>query len=382
MSDENQLQPAADAAIVPEAPAEKPGEAPLAVVSRDPEHLAPSQLEQAKAIAAAFDIEQPEAIIGYGTSAQRSISDFSAGLLNEVRTDDTGFVGDILNDLMIKVKDANVDGLTASGELSKLPVVGPLFDSFKRWVAKFEKVEVQIEKIEGELGRAQKRLTEDIVMFDQLFEQNADYFDELNVFIAAGEMKLAELRETTLPELRAEANASQDPMQLQRVRDIEALVDRFEKKVHNLKLSRMIAIQTAPQIRIIQVNDQVLVDKIQTSVLTTLPLWRSQVVIGMGLVRQRRALEMQQSVDDTTNELLAKNSEMLKQGSIEVAEANERGIVDIETLRKVNEDLVTTIDETLRIQREGREKRAAVETELAALEQQLRDKITGAASEA
>lgn len=211
MSDENQLQPAADAAIVPEAPAEKPGEAPLAVVSRDPEHLAPSQLEQAKAIAAAFDIEQPEAIIGYGTSAQRSISDFSAGLLSEVRTDDTGFVGDILNDLMIKVKDANVDGLTASGELSKLPVVGPLFDSFKRWVAKFEKVEVQIEKIEGELDRAQKRLTEDIVMFDQLFEQNADYFDELNVFIAAGEMKLAELRETTLPELRAEANASQDP---------------------------------------------------------------------------------------------------------------------------------------------------------------------------
>ncbi len=380
MSDENQLQPADDAAIVPEAPAEKPGEAPLAVVSRDPDHLAPAQADQAKAIAAAFDIEQPEAIIGYGTSAQQSISEFSAGLLSQVRNEDSGFVGDILGELMIKVKDTNVDGLTASGELSKLPLIGPMFDSFKRWVAKFEKVEPQIEKIETELDRAQQKLMADIVMFDQLFERNADYFDELNVYIAAGEMKLAELRETTLPELQQKAAESQDPMEAQRVRDLEALVSRFEKKVHNLKLSRAIAIQTAPQIRIIQANDQVLVDKIQTSVLTTLPLWRSQIVIGLGLERQRRALEMQKSVDDTTNELLAKNSEMLKQGSIEVTEANERGIVDIETLRKVNEDLVTTIDETMRIQREGREKRTAVEAELVTLERELQEKIRAAAS--
>jgi uncharacterized protein YaaN involved in tellurite resistance len=380
MSDENELQPAAEAAIVPGTPAEEPGAMPLAVVARDPQNLAPAQLQQAKDIADAFDIEQPEAIVEYGTSAQRSISEFSAGLLNEVRTDDTGFVGDVLNELMVKVKDANVDGLTASGELSQLPLIGPLFDSFKRWVAKFEKVEVQIERIEGELDRAQHRLTGDIAMFDQLFEQNADYFDELNVYIAAGEMKLEELRETTLPELRQKAAESQDPMEAQRVRDLEALVNRFEKKVHNLKLSRMIAIQTAPQIRIIQANDQVLVDKIHTSILTTLPLWRSQIVIGVGLVRQRRALEMQHEVDETTNQLLAKNSEMLKQGSIEVAQANERGIVDIETLRKVNEDLVATIDETLRIQREGREKRAQVEVELATLERELKEKIQAAAS--
>lgn len=380
MSDENELQPAAEAAIVPGTPAEEPGAMPLAVVARDPQNLAPAQLQQARDIADAFDIEQPEAIVEYGTSAQRSISEFSAGLLNEVRTDDTGFVGDVLNELMVKVKDANVDGLTASGELSQLPLIGPLFDSFKRWVAKFEKVEVQIERIEGELDRAQHRLTGDIAMFDQLFEQNADYFDELNVYIAAGEMKLEELRETTLPELRQKAAESQDPMEAQRVRDLEALVNRFEKKVHNLKLSRMIAIQTAPQIRIIQANDQVLVDKIHTSILTTLPLWRSQIVIGVGLVRQRRALEMQHEVDETTNQLLAKNSEMLKQGSIEVAQANERGIVDIETLRKVNEDLVATIDETLRIQREGREKRAQVEVELATLERELKEKIQAAAS--
>ncbi len=380
MSDDNQLQPADDAASASDAPAQKPGEAPLAVVARDPEHLAPAQLQQAQAIAAAFDIEQPDAIIAYGTSAQHSISEFSAGLLKNVRNDDTGFVGDILGDLMIKVKDVNIDGLTTSGELSKLPLVGGLFDSFKKWITRFEKVEPQIERIEKELDKAQQKLTGDIVMFDELFERNAGYFDELNVYIAAGEMKLAELRETTLPELRQMAAASQDPMEAQRVRDLEALVSRFEKKVHNLKLSRTIAIQTAPQIRIIQANDQVLVDKIQTSVLTTLPLWRSQIVIGMGLARQRRALEMQREVDDTTNELLAKNSEMLKQGSIEVAEANERGIVDIETLRKVNADLVETIDETIRIQREGREKRSAVEAELVTLERELKEKIQAAAS--
>ncbi len=377
MSDEIEVQ-SDPAGIV--SPSGEVGAAPLAVAAAAPENLAPAQMQKAKAIAEAFKIEESQAIIEYGTSAQRGIGQFSAGLLDEVRAKDTGFVGEILTDLMIKVKDANVDGLTASGELSNLPLVGPLFDSFKRWVAKFEKVNVQIEQIEDELDRAQRALTKDIVMFDQLFEQNKSYFDELNVYIAAGEMKLIELRDVTLPRLRDAANASKDPMDAQRVRDFEALVDRFEKKVHNLKLSRMIAIQTAPQIRIIQGNNQVLVDKIQTSILNTLPLWRSQIVIGVGLVRQRRALEMQQKVDETTNELLTKNSEMLKQGSIEIAQANERGIVDIETLRKVHQDLIPTIDETLRIQREGREKRAQVEVELATLERELKEKVVAAAT--
>jgi uncharacterized protein YaaN involved in tellurite resistance len=375
MSDEIEVQSSTPEVVATSA---EVGAAPLAVVAGDPENLAPAQMQKARAIADAFKIDESQAIIEYGTSAQRGIGQFSAGLLDEVRAKDTGFVGEILTDLMIKVKDANVDGLTASGELSQLPLIGPLFDSFKRWVAKFEKVNVQIEQIEDELDRAQRALTKDIVMFDQLFEQNKNYFDELNVYIAAGEMKLAELREKTLPDLRQKAQESQDPMDAQRVRDFEALVDRFEKKVHNLKLSRMIAIQTAPQIRIIQGNNQVLVDKIQTSVLNTLPLWRSQIIIGVGLVRQRRALEMQQQVDETTNELLAKNSEMLKQGSIEVAQANERGIVDIESLRKVNADLISTIDETLRIQREGREKRAQVEVELATLERELKEKVVAA----
>jgi uncharacterized protein YaaN involved in tellurite resistance len=356
------------------------GSAVLAVTVTDPEHLGPQQAEKAKAIASSFQIEDSQAIIEFGAGAQRGISQFSATLLDDVRAKDSGFVGEILTDLMVKVKDANVDGLTASGELSNLPLVGPLFDSFKRWVAKFEKVSVQIEEIEDELDRAQRSLTKDIVMFDELFEQNRSFFDELNVYIAAGEMKLAELRERVLPELQAAATASGDPMEVQRVRDLEALVERFDKKVHNLRLSRMIAIQTAPQIRIIQGNNQVLVDKIQSSIMNTLPLWRSQIVIGVGLVRQRRALEMQQQVDEVTNELLSKNAELLKQGSIEIAQANERGIVDIETLRKVNADLIQTIEETIRIQREGRQKRAQVEVELTGLERELKAKVLAATS--
>jgi uncharacterized protein YaaN involved in tellurite resistance len=211
-------------------------------------------------------------------------------------------------------------------------------------------------------------------MFDQLFAQNKAYFDDLNTYIAAGGIKVAELREVTLPALEAEAKASDDPMDAQRVKDLASSIDRLEKKVHNLRLSRMIAIQTAPQIRIIQGNDQVLVEKIQSSIMNTLPLWRSQIVIGVGLARQKRAMDMQANVDKTTNELLQKNSEMLKQGSLTIAEMNERGIVDIETLRKVNDDLITTIDETLRIQAEGRAKRQEVEKELVTLEDDLRKK--------
>jgi uncharacterized protein YaaN involved in tellurite resistance len=373
MSDELQQVPAEAAPVVDDS-------ATLAIMSSDPDKLPVAQVEKAKAIASAFDIEKPQAIIEFGSAAQKGISQFSAGLLDDVRAKDTGYVGEILTNLMIKVQDANVDGLSASGQLAKLPLIGPLFDHVRRWAAKFERVNSEIESIEDELDKAQRGLTKDVVMFDELFSQNRQFFDELNVYIAAGGMKLTELRETTLPQLEAKAKESEDPMEAQRVKDLESLIDRFDKKIHNLKLSRTIAIQTAPQIRIIQTNNQVLVDKIQSSIMNTLPLWRSQIVIGVGLARQERALEMQRKVDETTNELLTKNSELLKQGSIEIAKQNERGIVDIETLRKVNQDLITTIDETLRIQKEGREKRAVVEKELAVLEKDLRDKVVQAAA--
>ena len=350
------------------------------VAGADLGKLPADQIEKAKSIAAAFDISSPQSIIDFGSSAQRGISQFSADILDQVRQKDAGQVGDILGNLMIKVKDVNVDGLTPEGELAKLPLIGPLFDAARHWMAKFEKVNVEIEQIEDQLDTAQRGLTKDIVMFDQLFAQNTAFFNDLNTYIAAGEMKIQELREKDLPALQAQATTSNDPMDAQKVKDLAAAIDRFDKKVYNLKLSRMIAIQTAPQIRIIQGNDQVLVEKVQSSIMNTLPLWRSQIVIGVGLERQKRAMEMQQEVDKTTNELLSKNSEMLKQGSIEIAEQNERGIVDIETLRKVNEDLITTIDETLRIQQEGRSKREQVEKELVTLEDDLRKKAADIAA--
>jgi uncharacterized protein YaaN involved in tellurite resistance len=346
----------------------------LSIADADLAKLPTQQIEKARAIADAFDINSPQAILDFGSGTQRGISQFSADILDQVRASDAGQVGDIMTKLMFKVKDVNIDGLTPSGQLANLPFIGPFFDATRQWLAKFEKINVEIEQIEEELDKAQRGLTKDIVMFDQLFAQNKAYFDDLNTYIAAGGIKVAELREVTLPALEAEAKASDDPMDAQRVKDLASSIDRLEKKVHNLRLSRMIAIQTAPQIRIIQGNDQVLVEKIQSSIMNTLPLWRSQIVIGVGLARQKRAMDMQANVDKTTNELLQKNSEMLKQGSLTIAEMNERGIVDIETLRKVNDDLITTIDETLRIQSEGRAKRQEVEKELVTLEDDLRKK--------
>jgi uncharacterized protein YaaN involved in tellurite resistance len=357
-----------------------PVTAVLAIADTDVAKLPAEQVAKAKAIADAFDISSPQAIIEFGSSSQRGISQFSADILDQVRVQDAGQVGEILTKLMFKVKDVDINGLTPSGQLANLPIIGPFFDASRQWLAKFEKVNVEIEKIEGELDSAQRGLTKDIVMFDQLFAQNQAFFSELNTYIAAGEMKIEELRTVTLPQLQAAAEASDDPMDAQKVKDLASAIDRFEKKVHNLRLSRMIAIQTAPQIRIIQGNDQVLVEKVQSSIMNTLPLWRSQIVIGVGLARQKRAMEMQEQVDATTNELLQKNSEMLKQGSVKIAEMNERGIVDIETLRKVNDDLITTIDETLRIQQEGRAKRAEVEKELVVLEDDLRKKATAIAA--
>ena len=222
-------------------------------------------------------------------------------------------------------------------------------------------------------------MLKDITMFDGLYEKNLEYFHELQIYIVAGEEKLKELRETTLPKLHAQAAAKGDPMSAQLVRDFEDTVNRFEKKIHDLKLSKTIAIQTAPQIRLIQNNDKMLVDKIQTAVLSTIPLWKSQIVIALGLHRQETVLKMQQSVSDATNTLLIKNAELLKQNSIEVARESERGIVDLETLKKVNADLIATIEETIKIQQEGRAARKNAEVELAGIEQQLKQTLLATA---
>ena len=237
---------------------------------------------------------------------------------------------------------------------------------------RYETLEVQIDRIEGELDKARMELLKDIGMFDSLYEKNLEYFRELQVYIVAGEEKIQEIRTETLPSLREQAREKGDPMSAQLVTDFEDTVNRFEKKVHDLKLSKTIAIQTAPQIRLIQNNDKLLVEKIQTAVLNTIPLWKSQIVIALGLSRQQSALKMQREVSDTTNALLKKNAELLKQNTIDVAKESERGIVDIETLKKVNADLIETIEETIKIQQEGHTARQSAETELAGIENQLK----------
>jgi len=219
------------------------------------------------------------------------------------------------------------------------------------------------------------QLLKDVTMFDNLYEKNLEYLKELDLHIIAGQLKLKEVQDTILPQLKAKAEQSGDPVDAQRFQDMNQMANRFEKKIHDMKLSRMIAIQTSPQIRLIQGNNQVLVEKIQSSILNTIPLWKNQIIIAIGLFKQKKALKLQQEVTATTNELLAKNAEMLKDSSIQVARESERGIVDIETLKKVNNDLISTIEETLKIQQEGKQKRQQAETELIQLESDLKKKL-------
>lgn len=326
-----------------------------------------------------IDLMDSQAVIQYGVGAQRNLSDFADTVLGNVRSKDTGYVGGLLSDLVIQVKGMDItkpgDG---EGILDKIPFVRNARNSLEKFRERYAKVEVQIDRIEGELEKARVSMLKDIGMFDTMYEKNLEYFRELQIYIEAGEEKLTELGEKTLPGLRAEAERSDDPMAAQLVNDFEETVSRFEKKLYDLKLSRTIAIQTAPQIKLIQNNDKLLVERIQTAVMNTIPVWKGQIVIALGLYRQEKTLKMQKEVMNTTNELLKKNSELLKSNTVETARASEAGIVEIDTLRKVNENLISTIEETLRIQQEGRQKRQAAEQELARLEDELRNKLMAA----
>ena len=347
-------------------------------VRRAVEALTPEERAKAEEIKNGIDLMDSQTAILYGVGAQRNLAEFSDNILANVRNKDTGYVGDLMGELVEKVRDVGVDE-AEGGVLDKLPFLRRAARAVRKLLARYEKIEVQIDRIQRDLEEARMQMLKDIAMFDGLYEKNLEYFRGLQVYIVAGEEKLRETREETLPRLRAEAQAKGDPMSAQVVRDFEDTVDRFEKKLHDLKLSKAIAIQTAPQIRLIQNNDKLLVDKIQTAILSTIPLWKGQIVIALGLARQQSALQMQRSVTDTTNELLQKNAELLKQNSLDVARESERGIVDLETLKKVNDDLISTIEETIQIQREGRAARQSAEAELAGIEQKLKDALLTAA---
>lgn len=294
-------------------------------------------------------------------------------MLSRVKLKDSGEAGKLLGDLVIKIKGFTPD--EDKSFLSKIPVIGTLVEKKDNFIMKYETLSQQIQKIQTDLDKSKIRLMEDVTMFDNLYEKNLEYFKALQLYIRAGEEKLDELITHTLPKLRDQAAQSTDPMAAQVVSDFEASVSRFEKKVHDLKLSNMIAMQTAPQIRLIQNSDKDLVERIQSAIYNAIPLWKNQMVIILGLSRQKEALQQQRAINNTTNELLKRNAEMLKQNSIEAAKENERSIVDVETLKKVNADLITTIEGIIKVQQDGRTKRQNAERELVAIEDKLKQAL-------
>ena len=337
--------------------------------------MTPEEQQKVIELSKQINVGDSQSVIQYGALAQSEVSKFSDAILDQIRAKDSGEVGAVLTDLLTKVHEVDVDSL----DPNKQGFFDKLFGNIKRetgkFMARYEKLGVQIEKIIDQLDRAKLQLIRDITTLYTMYAKNLEYLKELDIYIMAGSLKLKELNDKVLPELREKAQRTGDPVDAQKVKDMSELISRFEKKIHDLKLTRMIAIQTAPQIRLIQNNDQTLVEKIQSSIMNTIPLWKNQIVIAITMLRQQNALKLQKDVTKTTNELLAKNSEMLKTSSIEIAKENERGIVEIETLKKVNEDLMITLEETIKIQQEGRARRQQAEMELKTMEEDLKKKL-------
>ncbi|MGM9580640.1 MAG: toxic anion resistance protein [Anaerovibrio sp.] len=342
-------------------------------VTQQTETLTPAERKQVEEIKSKIDLMNSGYALQFGSGAQKNMADFSDSLLSQVRTKDSGEVGALLTDLSGKINEFNRK--ESDSFVKKLPLIGSLVSKGETMLASYEKLSTKVEKIQSELEKSKTTMMKDIMLFDALYQKNLEYFKHLELYIRAGEEKLQEMRSTVLPKLRADAAASADPMAGQVVSDFESNVDRFEKKVHDLKISKTIAIQTAPQLRLIQNNDKILVERVQSAIYNAIPLWKNQIVIALGLTRQQNVLKMQQAISDTTNELLKRNAEMLKINSIETAKENNRSIVDIETVRKVNDDLVTTIEETLKIQQEGRQARQSAEQELLQIENRLKETL-------
>jgi len=331
--------------------------------------------QKAYQLAGQIDPKNHQAMISYGTPAQSKLLSFSNTMLEHVQKQDLGEVGEIISDLMARFSEVNPDDLKPEKSSFFARMFGRISNSIQETLSKYQKTGAQIDRISVKLERSKNALLSDIGMLEKLYENNKEYFHALNVYIAAGELKLEELHEKTIPVLKKAAEQSNDQMKFQEVNDMIQFADRLDKRLYDLKLSREITIQSAPQIRLIQNTNQALVEKIQSSIMTAIPLWKNQVAIALTLIRQRHAVEAQKQVSKTTNELLLKNAEMLKTNTIETARENERGIVDIETLKRTQENLISTLEETLRIQEEGRQKRQNAENELTAMENDLRKKL-------
>jgi len=319
-----------------------------------------------------IDVFDSTQVLQFGSAAQSKISDFSDSVLDDVKTKNTGEVGDLLADLVGEIKSFD-------GAIGEKKGISKIFYSAKKELikitAKYSKIETNIDKIEKGLDKSKIQLLKDVSMFDEMYQKNLEYFKELSLYIIAGERKLEELRNKTLPELKKKAEESKEQMDVQKVQDMEAQINRFEKKLHDLKTTRIISIQMAPQIRLIQNNDAELVEKIQSSITNTIPLWKNQMVLALGISNAKTSLKQQQAVSELTNEMLTKNSETLKQGTLDIAKESERAIVDVETLKKTNKDLIETLDGVIKIHEEGRVKRQEAEVELQNIEKELKEKI-------
>ena len=358
-------QPAQTTAVQPAQP-QSPAQAVF-----DESMLTAEERKMVDDFANKIELSNSNLILQYGSGAQKKMADFTENTLESVRSKDLGEVGDMLTGLVTELKSFDVE------EEEK-----GIFGFFKRSAnkvtalkAKYDKAEVNIQKICGVLENHQIQLMKDVALLDKMYELNKVYFKELSMYILAGQKKLKEVRETQLPALMAKAKASGLPEDAQAANDLASMCDRFEKKLHDLDLTRMVSIQTAPQIRMVQGNDTLMSEKIQTTLVNTIPLWKNQMVLALGIAHSQQAAAAQRQVTDMTNELLRKNSQALKMATVETARESERGIVDIETLRETNQNLISTLDEVIQIQQEGRQKRADAEQELRRIEGELKQNL-------
>lgn len=317
-----------------------------------------------------IDLHNSNIVLQYGAGTQKKMADFSEKALANVQTKDLGEIGELITNVVTELK-----GFDAEEEKGFLGFFKKSSQKLSVLKTKYDKAEVNVNKIIKVLEGHQVQLLKDTAILDKMYEQNKVYFKELSMYIIAGKRKLEQVRSTELVELAAKANRSGLPEDAQEAKDLEELCTRFEKKIHDLELTRMISIQTAPQIRLVQNNDTIMVEKIQSTIVNTIPLWKSQMILAMGVEHSTQAAQAQREVTDLTNELLKKNAEKLKMASIETAKESERGIVDMETLRITNESLISTLDEVMRIQKEGKEKRKEAEQEIHRLEGELKAKL-------
>ena len=377
------LEPTAAATAVPEltletaiptpaAPAPEPAKKEADPVEMDERLLTEEEKKAVEEFSKKIDIGDSNLVLQYGAAAQKNIASFSESALNSVRTKDLGEIGKSLSDLVVELKGFGQEEEEKKGLFGLFKKGGNKIESLK---AQYSKVETNVDKIAHELEQHQVTLLKDVAMFDQMYELNLKYYKELTMYILAGKKRLAAVRAGELEELRKQAEASGAQEDAQRYNDMVQMCERFEKKLHDLELTRMISIQMGPQTRLLQNNDTLMVEKIQSSLVNTIPLWKSQMVLALGMEHSRQATAAQSAVTEMTNELLKKNADMLKTGTIATAKEAERSIVDIETLKHTNEQLTSTLDEVLNIQRDGAAKRKAAEVELGKIEGELKQKL-------